>query len=109
MCKSQELVCVQVVSVCETLVDKIPSDTNIHIEMDMIVLVVFKEIGRYRKALQTLRVLITRQRKSFFSHFGCLEGTAMIVEVEQTDMLEKLLLSSVYFSMSSIANLFTSS
>ena len=87
----------------------IPKSTNIHIEMDLIVLVVFKEIGRYIKALQTLRVLITRQRKSLFSCFGCLEGTALIVGVEQTNVSERLLLSSVYFSMSSIANLFTSS
>ena len=86
----------------------IPKSTNIHIEMDMIVLVFFKEIGRYRKALQTLRILITRQRKSFFSHFGGLEETAVIVEVEQTNVSERLLSSSVYFSMLSIANLFTS-
>lgn len=41
--------------------------TNICIEMNLTVLVVFKKIKRYRKASQTLKALITRYRGSLFS------------------------------------------
>ena len=80
--------------------------TKVYIEIDLVVLVVFKEIRRYREILQVLKVLITKCSRSFFSYLECLIRTMEIVD-RQTDTLERLLLLSVYYFILSIINLFT--
>ena len=46
--------------------------TNIYMETDSVVLVVFKEIVRYKDVLQTLRSLIIECSKSLFLFLECL-------------------------------------
>jgi len=48
----------------------VSKSTKICIETDLVVLVVFKEIERYRKILQTSRTLIVEYVKSLFFNLG---------------------------------------
>ena len=77
------------------------------IDTDLAVSVVSRKIERYKKVLQALRVLIIEYGRSLFSHLKHLTRTTEIVN-EQIGASEMLLSLSVYFSISTAVNLFTS-
>ena len=64
--------------------------TSTCIETVSTVLVVSKKIGRYKKALHILRVLIVGQRRSFFFYLKHLERAIRLVKVKKTRYIRKV-------------------
>lgn len=87
----------------------VPESTSVQTENISEIHIVSRVIERYRKVLQTLRVLIISFRDNIFFYWEYLVETIEINKNRQASMSNSLLFLGLYFSTSSTVNLFTSS
>ena len=87
----------------------VPESTSVQTENISEIHIVSRVIERYRKVLQTLRVLIISFRDNIFFYWEYLVETIEINKNRQASMSNSLLFLRLYFSTSSTVNLFTSS
>ena len=87
----------------------VPESTSVQTENISEIHIVSRVIERYRKVLQTLRVLIISFRDNIFFYWEYLVEIIEINKNRQASMSNSSLFLELYFSTSSTVNLFTSS